>query len=227
MKIKGHVCTCAGLEGSWGSGRGRAGLPDIAITISDTSPNARQVCQPRACAYFRAIFAVNTVLLTLLSLNGLLTPVSDARKKSDQEWRAALSPLEYDVLRCGGTERPFTGEYTAFYPDSGHFACKGCETPLYSAQSKFESSCGWPAFDKAYAGSVRLHVDSSHGMTRWEILCAGCDGHLGHVFSGERYTETSQRHCVNSVSVIYGPDPVDQDETAFDFAQYGDGKDTN
>lgn len=152
---------------------------------------------------------------------------SDGKKRSDPEWRGALSPLEYDVLRQAGTERPFTGEHTSVFPSSGHYACKGCGTALYSSESKFEASCGWPAFDKAYKGTVRVRLDSTHGMTRWEILCAACDGHLGHVFTGEGYTPTSQRHCVNSVSMVYTEDEVESPETAFDFAAYGSGTDTN
>eukprot|EP00038_Savillea_parva_P028635 m.66246 g.66246 ORF g.66246 m.66246 type:complete len:201 (+) comp8347_c0_seq2:1614-2216(+) len=151
----------------------------------------------------------------------------DARKRSDVEWRARLTPLEYSVLRRGGTEPPFTNKYDTVYPTEGHFACKGCGNPLYSWESKFSSGCGWPAFDKAYEGTVRTRVDSSHGMTRWEILCAECDGHLGHVFTGEGYTPTSQRHCVNSVSIEHREDSVDRPETPFDFAAYPNGKDVN
>lgn len=82
----------------------------------------------------------------------------------------------------------------------GHFVCRGCKTPLYSAKAKFDSGCGWPAFDKCYKGSINTHVDSSMGMRRVEITCATCGGHLGHVFEGERMTDTNERHCVNSVS---------------------------
>ncbi|EDQ88840.1 uncharacterized protein MONBRDRAFT_25959 [Monosiga brevicollis MX1] len=130
-------------------------------------------------------------------------------EKSDQEWRSQLSKEEYRVLRNKGTE-PTNGEYDKFYPKKGYFVCRGCQTPLYSAAAKFASGCGWPAFDKCYAGAVKTHVDNSFGMRRVEIVCAACDGHLGHVFEGERFTETNERHCVNSVSVRYvegEPDP--------------------
>ena len=92
-----------------------------------------------------------------------------------------------------------------FYPKAGegYFACRGCEMPLYSAEAKFKSGCGWPAFDKCYKGSVETTVDGSHGMQRIEITCAGCGGHLGHVFVGEQMTQTNERHCVNSVSVRF------------------------
>merc|ERR1711998_415044 len=104
----------------------------------------------------------------------------------------------------GGTE-PRGGEYDGFYPKAGegYFECRACKAPLYSAEAKFKSGCGWPAFDKCYKGAVETTIDSSHGMRRIEITCAKCGGHLGHVFEGERMTATNERHCVNSVSVKF------------------------
>ena len=127
------------------------------------------------------------------------------RKLTDDEWRKKLSPEEYHVLREKGTERPFRGEYDGFYPKpgDGYFECRACGNPLYSAAAKFKSGCGWPAFDKCYTNSVATNVDRSMGMERIEIVCAACEGHLGHVFKGERMTETNERHCVNSVSVKF------------------------
>jgi peptide-methionine (R)-S-oxide reductase len=136
---------------------------------------------------------------------------------SDAEWKAQLTPEEYEVLRKKGTERR-GGEYDAFYPApaTGHFACRGCLKPLYSAAAKFKSGCGWPAFDRCYTGSIDTFEDTSHGMRRIEITCAGCGGHLGHVFLGERMTPTNERHCVNSVSVkfIQGEPPPGMAEDA-------------
>eukprot|EP00043_Microstomoeca_roanoka_P027731 m.15737 g.15737 ORF g.15737 m.15737 type:complete len:207 (+) comp7906_c0_seq1:40-660(+) len=132
-------------------------------------------------------------------------------QKTDQEWKEILSEKEYYVLREKGTERAGTGEYDKFYPKKGEgfFACRGCGNPLYSAEAKFKSGCGWPAFDKCYKGAVKTHIDNTYGMRRVEIVCAACDGHLGHVFEGERFTETNERHCVNSISVkfVEGPEP--------------------
>lgn len=147
----------------------------------------------------------------------------DPKTLTDADWRAKLSREEYNVLRQAGTERPGTGEYDNFYPKGeAYFACRGCGNPLYSGESKFKSGCGWPAFDKCYKDAVRTKVDNAFGMRRVEILCgtyliyasmrssdvsnschcvANCDGHLGHVFEGERFTETNERHCVNSVSL--------------------------
>ncbi|CAM9271937.1 unnamed protein product [Phaeothamnion confervicola] len=123
--------------------------------------------------------------------------------KPESEWRQELTPHEYDVIRQKGTERAGAGEYNKFYPTEGHFVCRACKTPLYSAEAKFKSGCGWPAFDKCYRGAVVTNVDNSYGMRRVEIMCGNCGGHLGHVFEGEHMTDTNERHCVNSVSVKY------------------------
>uniref|UniRef100_A0A7S0LF09 Peptide-methionine (R)-S-oxide reductase n=1 Tax=Coccolithus braarudii TaxID=221442 RepID=A0A7S0LF09_9EUKA len=125
--------------------------------------------------------------------------------KTDAEWKAELSAMEFRVLRQKGTEPAGSGEYDKFYPKKGegYFACKGCGHPLYSAEAKFKSGCGWPAFDKCYASAVKTEVDGSFGMRRIEIMCNQCGGHLGHVFEGEGFTPTNERHCVNSVSVRF------------------------
>jgi peptide-methionine (R)-S-oxide reductase len=128
--------------------------------------------------------------------------------KTDAEWKKVLSPEEYRVIRQKGTESAGTGEYNKFKPKEGYFACKACGQPLYTYQAKFDSGCGWPAFDKCVKGSVKTHVDNSFFMKRIEITCAKCDGHLGHVFEGEGFTPTDERHCVNSVSVKYVKEPL-------------------
>jgi len=124
------------------------------------------------------------------------------KQTPDTTWRSQLSAAEYRVLRMKGTEAR-GGEYDAFYPDEGHFVCRGCGLPLYSAASKFKSGCGWPAFEQCYRGAVETTEDSSHGMRRIEITCSRCEGHLGHVFVGEHMTPSNERHCVNSVSVKF------------------------
>lgn len=133
--------------------------------------------------------------------------------KTDAEWKSALTPEEYNVIRCKGTEPPGpTSEYNAFAPKSGYFVCRACQNPLYSAEAKFHSGCGWPAFDRCYTGSVITQADPSLGRLRTEILCARCGGHLGHVFHGERLAETDERHCVNSLSIQYKDGSCDQDQ---------------
>eukprot|EP00193_Tetraselmis_chui_P012136 CAMPEP_0177774000 /NCGR_PEP_ID=MMETSP0491_2-20121128/13229_1 /TAXON_ID=63592 /ORGANISM="Tetraselmis chuii, Strain PLY429" /LENGTH=147 /DNA_ID=CAMNT_0019292261 /DNA_START=89 /DNA_END=532 /DNA_ORIENTATION=+ len=125
-------------------------------------------------------------------------------QKSDEEWKAELTPEEFRVLRAKGTEPPRTGEYDKFYPGEGYFACRACKHPLYTAKAKFDSGCGWPAFDKCFKGGVATETDNSiPGRPRIEIMCGNCGGHLGHVFTGEGFTDTNERHCVNSISVKY------------------------
>lgn len=143
---------------------------------------------------------------------GKLATDRDPKDVSENEWRQVLTNEEFRIIRQKGTEYPGTGEYDGFYPKEGHFVCRACGNPLYSASSKFKSGCGWPAFDMCYKGSVATNVDMSFNQRRIEILCAKCGGHLGHVFEGERMTPTNERHCVNSVSVKYVAGSSDQEE---------------
>ncbi|KAK7412202.1 hypothetical protein VNO78_03652 [Psophocarpus tetragonolobus] len=123
--------------------------------------------------------------------------------KSDQEWRAVLSPEQFRILRQKGTEFPGTGEYDKFFGE-GVYNCAGCGTPLYRSITKFNSGCGWPAFYEGLPGAINRNPDPD-GM-RTEITCAACGGHLGHVFRGEGFpTPTDERHCVNSISLKFVP----------------------
>lgn len=121
-------------------------------------------------------------------------------EKTDQEWKAQLTPEQFYVLRNKGTERPGTGEYNLHFED-GTYHCAACNAALFASEAKFESSCGWPSFDKALGENTVVEIlDTSHGMTRTEIVCASCGGHLGHVFN-DGPTETGVRYCINSVSL--------------------------
>ena len=135
------------------------------------------------------------------------TDRSYAVDRSEEEWRAALSPEEYAVLRQAGTERPYTGEYTDA-KTVGVYACRACGAELFASETKFDSHCGWPSFFSPLAGeSVEYLEDRSlPGRPRVEVRCATCGSHLGHVFEGEGYdTPTDQRYCINSISLTLRP----------------------
>ena len=130
-----------------------------------------------------------------------------AVQRSEEEWRTALSPQEFQVLRQAGTERPWTGEYTET-KTTGVYACRACGAELFTSDTKFDSHCGWPSFYSPLAGdSVEYLEDSSlPGRPRVEVRCASCGSHLGHVFEGEGYdTPTDQRYCINSISLTLRP----------------------
>jgi peptide-methionine (R)-S-oxide reductase len=125
-------------------------------------------------------------------------------QKTDEEWRAVLSPAEFRVLRQADTEAPWTGEYVSTKAE-GVYQCRACGAQLFDSDTKFDSHCGWPSFDDAIPGTVREIADRSLGMVRTEIRCARCDSHLGHVFRGEGFTPKNTRHCVNSLSIRLEP----------------------
>ena len=113
-----------------------------------------------------------------------------------------LSDEEYEILANKGTEAPFSGEYNDNY-DAGFFVCRACSNKLYESNTKFNSGCGWPSFDDEIEGAIVRYEDNSLGRKRTEICCSNCDGHLGHVFHGEKITEKDTRHCVNSLSIRF------------------------
>lgn len=122
--------------------------------------------------------------------------------KTDDQWKSDLTSDQYYILRQAGTERAGTGEYNLHFED-GIYHCAACNADLFASDSKFESHCGWPSFDKAIGDSTIIErVDNTLGMSRTEILCANCGGHLGHVFN-DGPTETGMRYCINSGSLDF------------------------
>lgn len=121
--------------------------------------------------------------------------------KSDNEWKAQLSPQAFNVCRQHGTEAPFTGEYNSNY-DDGIYHCICCDAPLFEASTKFDSGTGWPSYYESIEDAIIEIKDVTHGMIRVEVTCASCDAHLGHLFP-DGPEPTGLRYCINSVCLDF------------------------
>ncbi|MBI5226255.1 peptide-methionine (R)-S-oxide reductase MsrB [Candidatus Micrarchaeota archaeon] len=126
---------------------------------------------------------------------------ADAMPKTDSQWQEKLTPEKYRVMRQKGTELPFTGKLLN-NKESGKYICAGCGTVLFSSEAKFDSGSGWPSFYAANKDTILAKPDTSHGMTRVEVVCRKCGGHLGHVFDDGPGPD-GKRYCINSVCLEF------------------------
>ncbi len=151
----------------------------------------------------------NTIIILLIII-GVSTTYSQTKikkmskkvQKTEEEWKAQLTEQEFYVLRQKGTDAPSEDGYTATF-DKGTYQCRACGTQLFESNSKFQSHCGWPSFDDAIEGTVIYKKDTSFGRIRTEIICATCDGHLGHIFDDGPKETTGKRYCVNTSSIKF------------------------
>lgn len=135
------------------------------------------------------------------SFNKLLIRMN-SKKYPKEQLKKKLTPLQYRVTQEKGTDRPFEGIYNSHFTKIGQYLCLICESPLFKAQTKYESSCGWPAFYEGLGDRIEEKVDGSHGLNRVEVLCKECGSHLGHVFK-DGPKPTGVRYCINSSSIVY------------------------
>ena len=152
-----------------------------------------------------------SILLLTIVLLSCNSHAQDSKKaevfpvnKTEAEWKAELSDMQFYVLREAGTERPFSSDLNKNYKE-GTFVCAACSTPLFSSQHKFDSGTGWPSFDQEVKGNVAFSTDYNTGYARTEEHCATCGGHLGHVFDDGPRETTGKRHCINGAALQFIP----------------------
>jgi methionine-R-sulfoxide reductase len=138
----------------------------------------------------------------------LMVAACEQPTETEDRTMAPLNDHEKHIIQDKGTEAAFSGEYWDHF-EGGTYSCRQCGAALYRSDSKFESECGWPSFDDEIVGAVKRQPDADGRRT--EIICAACNGHLGHVFIGEEFTAKNTRHCVNSVSLVFTPAETDAD----------------
>jgi len=148
--------------------------------------------------------------------------ISETMKRTEEDWKAKLTPEQYYIIREKGTENPYSGEFV-FSKEKGTYHCAACGEALFTDEMKFDSHCGWPSFDREIEGKKIIQTeDTSHGMHRIEITCANCGGHLGHLFD-DGPTETGKRYCVNSISLSFEPKQAKVNSTQLQTITLGGG----
>lgn len=153
--------------------------------------------------------AISLLTVFLFSCNGKAQPSEEKKEtfkvtKTEAEWKAQLTDLQYYVMREAGTERPWSSALNKNY-DKGIYACAACKTPLFKSEHKFDSGSGWPSFDREIKGNVAFSTDYDLGYPRTEEHCASCGSHLGHVFNDGPRNTTGKRHCINGVALEFIP----------------------
>ena len=181
--------------------------------------NQWSVTRKKLLLFFAVFFA--SILFLLANPPSTSIPTNNKETKmitkTDEEWKAQLTPEQFRILRKAGTERPNGKIYEEFKNQGkGIYYCVGCETELFSSNEKFDSGCGWPSFyDPSKVENVKTSVDYLLGYPRTEVLCAVCDGHLGHVFTGEGFdTPSDKRYCINGTVLRFRPSNAFVDENA-------------
>jgi len=156
----------------------------------------------------RSIILILTIILfTACKANAQHTKMEEKKytvQKTEAEWKKALTPMQYHILREAGTERPGSSEFNNF-KEKGTFVCAACETPLYESKRKYNSGSGWPSFDKAIEENIELDVDYKIGYKREELKCNSCGGHLGHRFNDGPRETTGIRDCINGAALKFVP----------------------